>query len=709
MENLSRIILAYILPVFLGFGMNVAWITTFFTVLFLAELTVNVGAIFFSSLLSPKVKINFPSLGKPGKDPKHVDGCRQKPHIIIILADDLGWNDVSFHGSDQIPTPNIDAIAYNGIILNSHYVAALCTPSRTALMTGKNPIHLGMQHSVLLPSEPRGLPLSEKLLPEYLREVGYRTHAVGKWHLGYFRREYTPTFRGFDTHFGYWNGLQDYYTHITQEPDPQFGEFMGLDMRRNLTAAWDTQGKYSTDLFTEEAVRLINEHDKDDPMFLYLAHLAPHKGNPNRLLRASDEDIARFSYILDPERRIQAAVVSKVDQSVGEVMDALRKRGMLENSIVLFMSDNGAPTQGSLSNQGSNYPLRGIKDSPWEGGTRGVAAIWSPLIKESQRVSNQMMFIADWLPTLLSAAGVDSKQLGNIDGFDLWPALRSDKISPRSDVVLNIDDISKYASIRRGDFKYVIGETETGRAWVGATGAPSEGIPPKYDPDKVLYSKAGVAISGVLTAKQAKELKKKKNTSSKIDFEEKILSAEKIFQLRSDARVQCNVKEENRIPCDPTAAPCLFNIEKDPCEMVNLADKRPLILAIMERVLMNYRLTTVPPSNVNGDPRANPALWNNTWTTWDDPHPLALSLTGTDESHKRSAPAIAVMSVICGLFVVGVMTLIALKCGKCNSKASENLEYRNEQETVACTSEDAFSMSRIMEKREGSLRREDIN
>ncbi|XP_034183230.2 arylsulfatase B isoform X1 [Osmia lignaria lignaria] len=716
MENLSWIIkfATTILPFLhlFGFGMNVAWITTLLTVVFLLEflLVANVDGIFFPSLLSSsKVKTNFPTTGKLGnEDAKVEDGNRQdskeKPHIVIILADDMGWNDVSFHGSDQIPTPNIDALAYNGIILNNHYVPALCTPSRTALMTGKNPIHLGMQHSVLLPAEPRGLPLSEKLLPEYLKEIGYRTHAVGKWHLGYFRKEYTPTYRGFDSHYGYWNGLQDYYTHITQEQD--ISDFRGFDMRRNLTVAWETQGKYSTDLFTNEAVRLIKEHDTNQPMFLYLAHLAPHKGNPNQLLRASDKDIAKFSYILDPERRIQAAVISKLDQSVGEVIDALRNRGMLKNSIVLFMSDNGAPTEGVLSNQGSNYPLRGIKDSPWEGGTRGVAAIWSPLIKEPRRVSNQMMFMADWFPTLLSAAGAERKHLGNIDGFDLWPALISDKISPRSDIVLNIDDISNYSAIRRGDFKYVIGQTETGRAWLGATGNSSEGVSPKYDPFKVLYSKVGVAISGVITVKQAMELdERRKNVKNgtniplKTDFQAKILTADKLLELRNNARIRCNVKEENKIPCNPTEAPCLFNIEKDPCEMVNLAERRPLILAILERVLTNYRLTMVPPSNVPDDPKANPLLWNNTWTSWDDPNPLALAFK-INEYHTRSGPAIAVMSIICGLFIVGVITLFALKCDKSNSNDTEDHDYENGQETAVRTANydsDSLTMSKIIE------------
>ncbi|CAK9825521.1 Arylsulfatase B [Anthophora retusa] len=736
MDSLSRIIgyTTITLPLLhqLGFEMIVALIAQLFTVLLFTELMVtSVGAIFFSSLFSsPKVGTNFPQPAKlkdvnvnfEDNANRYPQQNKRKPHIIVILADDMGWNDVSFHGSDQIPTPNIDALAYNGIILNNHYVPALCTPSRAALMTGKNPIHLGMQHSVLFPAEPRGLPLSEKLLPEYLKELGYKTHCVGKWHLGYFRKEYTPTYRGFDTHFGYWNGLQDYYTHVTQEPDSQFSDFIGFDMRRNLTVAWDTAGKYSTDLFTNEAVRLINEHDTNHPLFLYLAHLAPHKGNQNQLLRAPDEEIAKFSYILDPERRIQAAVVSKLDQSVGEVMDALRSRGILENSIVVFMSDNGAPTEGFLSNQGSNYPLRGMKDSPWEGGTRGVATIWSPLIKKSKRVSNQMMFVSDWLPTLLSAAGVDRRQLGNIDGFDLWHALIADKISSRSEIVINIDDLSNYAAIRRGDFKYIIGQTETGSAWVGASGDPFEGISPTYDPYKVLYSKTGVAISGIITARQAMELneRRKRNvrnvddTALKTNFKENVLSTKKIMELRRKAQIECNVKAEDRVSCDPMRAPCLFNIEKDPCEMMNLADRRPVILAILERTLMKYRVTVIPPSNLDGDPTADPSLWNNTWTSWNEPNPLALAYINADKFQSYSGPAIAVMSIIFGLFFVGIMTLLALKCGKSSLSDLENPEYQNGREEVTYATngnEESLPMSRVIQntRQNGTLKHKEIN
>lgn len=209
-----------------------------------------------------------------------------------------GWNDVSFHGSSQIPTPNIDALAFSGIILNRYYVTPICTPSRSALMTGKLPIHTGMQHAVLYGAEPRGLPLKEKLLPEYLRELGYSNHIVGKWHLGHWKKVYTPLYRGFDTHAGPWTGHHDYFDHTAMES----GQW-GLDMRNGMDVAYDWHGRYTTDLITEEAVNVIHNRNSSMPLFLYVAHTAVHSSNPYSPLPAPDETVDQYSYIENYNRR----------------------------------------------------------------------------------------------------------------------------------------------------------------------------------------------------------------------------------------------------------------------------------------------------------------------------------------------------------------------------------------------------------------------
>jgi arylsulfatase B len=140
-------------------------------------------------------------------------------------------------------------------------------------MTGKYPIHTGMQHGVLYGASPYGLPLTEKLMPEYLKKSGYRNHIVGKWHLGSYKRTYTPLFRGFDSHLGFWTGHQDYFDHTAEETDQ-----WGLDMRRGLNIAYDLHGKYTTDVITDESVKIIRDHDKTQPLFLYVAHAATHSG-----------------------------------------------------------------------------------------------------------------------------------------------------------------------------------------------------------------------------------------------------------------------------------------------------------------------------------------------------------------------------------------------------------------------------------------------
>ncbi|XP_014280413.1 arylsulfatase B [Halyomorpha halys] len=549
----------------------------------------------------------------------YVSAARQPPNIVLILADDMGWNDVGFHGSDQIPTPNLDALAYNGVILNQHYSPALCTPSRAALLTGKYPIHTGMQHLVILESEPWGLGLGETLLPEVLAQAGYVSHAVGKWHLGFYKSQYTPTKRGFNSHYGYWQGFHDYYNHsvrATYEP------YDGYDMRRNLETDWSAMGKYSTDLFTDESVRLIKEHDTSVPMFLYLAHLAPHTGNMRDPFQAPDDVVAKFSHIQDPERRVYAAMVAKLDESVGEVVAALKEKDMLENSVIVFMSDNGAPTHGIHSNRGSNHPLRGIKNSAWEGGNRGIAAIWSPLLNKQQRVSNQMMYITDWLPTISSIAGIDPKTLGNIDGYDMWEAISENKDSPRKEFLYNIDDVANpYGALRKGDWKYVTGSAtgERNNGWYGEIG---RGLDIGYDTREILLSKTGVAISSYIIKKQIQQKIKKSPFMNNVEDEKEekewiLLNESTMLKLRQEAEVICN-SNHTEVECNPLREPCLFNVVDDPCEKANLAHEYPHMLHSLEKTLQRYRKSMIKARNVDSDSRADPELWNNTWACWYD-------------------------------------------------------------------------------------------
>ncbi|CAG2174271.1 unnamed protein product [Oppiella nova] len=176
------------------------------------------------------------------------------PNVILLVADDMGWADVGYH-SDHVLTPNIDTLAADGIVLNQYYTQPLCSPSRGALLTGVHPIHTGLQNSVLMDWAPTGLPLQYKLWPQYLKQFDYSTHIVGKWHLGFAKAEYTPTYRGFDSHIGFWSAGQYYYNH-TNCYNPAS---CGLDFRHGLELLTNATGVYSTQLFTDRCVHIIGK------------------------------------------------------------------------------------------------------------------------------------------------------------------------------------------------------------------------------------------------------------------------------------------------------------------------------------------------------------------------------------------------------------------------------------------------------------------
>lgn len=519
-----------------------------------------------------------------------------RPNIVIIVADDLGFNDVGFHGSTQIPTPNIDALAYSGIILNNYYVQPICTPSRSALMTGKYPIHTGLNHDVIYGPQPYGIPLGMKLLPQYLLKLGYVTRHVGKWHLGMAVHELTPTYRGFMSHFGYWTGHQDYYDHTSQEAPG----YWGYDMRRNMTVARDCYGKYTTDLFTNEAVDIIKKHNSSHPLFLYLAHLAVHSANPYAPLQAPKEVVQKFAYIKDKKRRTFAGMLWKLDESVGLVVDALNARKMLNNTIILFTTDNGGPAANFNLNAASNWPLRGVKAAVWEGGVRGAGLLWSPYVLNPGRVADQMVHITDWLPTLISAAGGNITFPEPIDGMDLWKALTQNLPSPRTEFCVNIDPILNGAAVRFGDWKLIYNAQGDGPQWDGWFG-------PSGRNETAPETNLEVILQQILNSSVAKAVK----TINPHAYED-------IKELRKEAEIYCSPIPENTPACNSSETPCLFHIPSDPCEYTDLSATHKDVLAILEASLRRYNSTAVPPLNTPWDPSSNPKYWGYSWTNWKD-------------------------------------------------------------------------------------------
>ncbi|KAK6191760.1 hypothetical protein SNE40_003362 [Patella caerulea] len=367
------------------------------------------------------------------------------PHIVFIVADDLGWNDVGWH-NPAMKTPNLDNLANQGVILNSSYVQPLCTPSRTAFMSGYYPYRTGLQHNVILPWSAAYLRRNYTLLPEKLKNVGYNTHMIGKWHLGFCNWNYTPTYRGFDSFYGYYNGQEDYYSHKIM---------FGLDYRDDKKVVDDKEGVYSAFSYTERAKKIIESHNTSDPMFLYLAFQDVHA--PLQVPKRFED---MYSNINDKNRRIYSGMVSALDEAVGNITKSLVQNGFMDNILIVFTADNGGiPTFG-----GNNLPLRGAKSTLWEGGTKGASFVYSPtLLDKTGYINTEMMHATDWFATFLDVAGGQPEK--GVDGISQWDMLRTGSPSKRNEFIYNIDEINKNAAIRYGDLKLIEGSAGRFNDW----------------------------------------------------------------------------------------------------------------------------------------------------------------------------------------------------------------------------------------------------
>ena len=363
-----------------------------------------------------------------------------KPNFIIILADDLGYGDLGFTGSSQIKTPNIDALAKSGVFCSQGYVSApVCGPSRAGLMTGRNQVNFGYDNNLTdaLPQfnpDHSGLPIVEKTIADRLSELGYVNGIIGKWHLGE-AEHFHPTNRGFHEFWGYLGGGHNYFQ---EEND-------GAKYNRPILSNYKTPQRitYITDDKGDECVDFINRH-KDEPFFLYAAFNAPHAP-----MQALEKDLKLYKSIKDEKRRTYAAMVHRLDVNVGRIVTTLKKQKIYDNTVVVFLSDNGGPD----TNNGSiNAPFNGRKGILLEGGIRVPFVISYPK-KLKNGIYDKAITSLDLTPTFVALAGGKITKKDKLDGVNIYPHLSNVTQDAPHNKMLWRFTIS--AGIRKGNWKLV--------------------------------------------------------------------------------------------------------------------------------------------------------------------------------------------------------------------------------------------------------------
>jgi arylsulfatase A len=455
----------------------------------------------------------------------------RKPNVVVIVADDLGYGDLSCFGANDIATPNIDRIAAEGAKFTSFYVSAVCSPTRASLMTGSNPTRVGIG-GVIFPRNNHGLNPDEITLPELLKGQGYATAIIGKWHLGN-EDMFQPLNHGFD----YWYGTpasnsQGFYPTIKQYvPDCTWRDGYTREsilklkeapcplVRDNLVIEVPADQTQFTQRYTRETIRFITEN-KDKPFFVYLAHNMPHIP-----LHASEK------FVGSSKRGIYGDTIQELDWSTGDILRSLKELGLDRNTLIIFTSDNGPNT----STGGSGGPLKGSKGSTLEGGVRvPFVARWPGKISAGTK-SDEAITCMDLLPTLTKLAGGDVPGDRVIDGKNIWPLLagKPDAKSPH-DAIYYLRGRG-VQGIRVGDWKYLVDDASE-----------------KDDPRDEIE----------LTAEEQKLSRKDRKA---------------LIKERSKAASQ-----KSR----PTAA--LYNLSDDIGEQTNLIDEHPEITQRLKRQLATF-------------------------------------------------------------------------------------------------------------------------
>lgn len=405
---------------------------------------------------------------RPATKPAPV--AADRPNVIVILADDLGYGDTGVYGSTIIKTPHIDALAASGVRFTDGYVThPVCAPSRAALVTGRYQQRFGFEFNPVGRDEQAGVALREVTIAQLMKQAGYRTGMVGKWHLGQ-ARGYYPTDRGFDDYFGMASGGSTYI--VDPQPGDEFHSTAETEVSTTVrqpgrsSAAAGLVGQrerllaarrrypitrngavvdvpdYLTDAFTDEATRFI-DRNADRPFFLYLAYTAPHTP-----LQVTKKYADRYRHVTDPGQRVYAAMVSAMDDGIGRVVAQVKARGLEKRTLIVFLSDNGCA--GYLKGACSNAPLAGSKATPLEGGVRVPFIMAMPGTIGAGQVDRRVVSSLDLLPTAVRLAGRRLPADRRYDGTDLIPMLASSRLGTSRTIYWRA---GAGHAIRKGDLK----------------------------------------------------------------------------------------------------------------------------------------------------------------------------------------------------------------------------------------------------------------
>ena len=381
----------------------------------------------------------------------------EMPNIILILADDLGYADVGFNGSKDIMTPHLDQIAANGVVFKEGYVSyPVCGPSRAGLITGRYQDTFGFgKNPLYAPKDPNmGLPLSEQTIADMLKLSNYKTLAVGKWHLGA-HETLRPLKRGFDEFFGFLTGGHRYFPHEWDLEDETKVTSQGAAYRTKLLRNEKRieEKEYLTDALSRESIDFI-ERNSNNPFFIYLAYNAPH--GP---LQATDQYLKRYDSIKEKNRKTYAAMVSAVDDGVGNIVSKLKEKGIYENTIIYFLSDNG----GRLRGDSDNGELRGKKGNLFEGGIRVPFVMQWPAKVKGGQIYNNPVISLDIFATSKALTSPNIVSKNELHGVNLIPFLTGEKnhaphdnLFWRNNLMQNDPNLRVEASaVRNQKFKFI--------------------------------------------------------------------------------------------------------------------------------------------------------------------------------------------------------------------------------------------------------------